>query len=167
MLIEQTFALPDSEIPKAHIEIWETVRQAQYAPYKYLQQFSVKQPPHLYQLDVAARAVITSRLPSESGAQTPEPDFSIFTHRLGHGIGLQGHESPFLVQGSQGAPLAEPGQTFSLEPGVYLPKGGVEKRKGIDGLGVRHEDCFVIRATEDGMLDMEWFSGPVRGWGDV
>ncbi len=41
-----------------------------------------------------------------------------FLHRVGHGIGLDGHEDPYLVAGNR-TPL-EPGMTFSIEPGVYL-----------------------------------------------
>jgi Xaa-Pro dipeptidase len=42
-----------------------------------------------------------------------------FMHRTGHGIGMQGHEAPFIVQGNT-TPL-EPGECFSIEPGIYLP----------------------------------------------
>ena len=41
-----------------------------------------------------------------------------FIHRTGHGIGLEGHEEPYLVAGST-EPLA-PGMAFSVEPGIYL-----------------------------------------------
>ena len=41
-----------------------------------------------------------------------------FFHRTGHGIGLEGHEEPYLVAGST-EPLA-PGMAFSVEPGIYL-----------------------------------------------
>jgi len=41
-----------------------------------------------------------------------------FLHRTGHGIGLDGHEDPYLVAGNP-LPL-EPGMAFSIEPGVYL-----------------------------------------------
>jgi Xaa-Pro aminopeptidase len=41
-----------------------------------------------------------------------------FFHRTGHGIGLEGHEEPYLVAGSA-EPLA-PGMAFSVEPGIYL-----------------------------------------------
>ncbi len=42
-----------------------------------------------------------------------------FTHRLGHGIGLEGHEHPYLVRGN---PIRlEPGMTMSNEPGIYIP----------------------------------------------
>jgi Xaa-Pro aminopeptidase len=41
-----------------------------------------------------------------------------FIHRLGHGIGLEGHEEPYLIAGNE-EPLA-PGMAFSIEPGIYL-----------------------------------------------
>ena len=41
-----------------------------------------------------------------------------FFHRTGHGIGLEGHEDPYLVSGNT-EPLAE-GMAFSVEPGIYL-----------------------------------------------
>jgi Xaa-Pro aminopeptidase len=59
-----------------------------------------------------------------------------FIHRLGHGIGLDVHEAPYLVAGSD-APL-EPGVAFSVEPGVYLTGLG----------GVRIEDIVVM--NDDG-----------------
>jgi Xaa-Pro aminopeptidase len=61
-----------------------------------------------------------------------------FIHRLGHGIGLEGHEPPYLVEG-ESATLA-PGHAFSIEPGIYLP----------GEFGVRIEDIAVIEA--DGEL---------------
>ncbi len=42
-----------------------------------------------------------------------------FTHRIGHGIGLEVHEDPYMVAGNA-TPLA-PGMAFSVEPGIYLP----------------------------------------------
>jgi Xaa-Pro aminopeptidase len=42
-----------------------------------------------------------------------------FFHRTGHGIGLEGHEEPYIVAGNR-LPLAE-GMAFSVEPGIYLP----------------------------------------------
>ena len=47
------------------------------------------------------------------------PDYKFFSHRVGHGIGMDGHEWPYLVRGNT-LPLA-PGMTFSDEPGVYIP----------------------------------------------
>jgi Xaa-Pro aminopeptidase len=60
------------------------------------------------QIDATARSVI-----SDAGYA----DF--FTHRLGHGIGLEVHEDPYVVAGNS-TPL-KPGTAFSVEPGVYLP----------------------------------------------
>jgi Xaa-Pro aminopeptidase len=59
-----------------------------------------------------------------------------FIHRTGHGIGLEVHELPNIVAGSD-EPLA-PGTTFTVEPGIYIP----------GKLGVRIEDDVVI--TPDG-----------------
>lgn len=64
------------------------------------------------------------------------PGFEYFTHRLGHGIGLEGHEWPYLVGNSR--IVLEPGMTFSDEPGIYQ----------YGKFGVRLEDIIVI--TESG-----------------
>ncbi|KPK86470.1 MAG: hypothetical protein AMS27_04990 [Bacteroides sp. SM23_62_1] len=64
------------------------------------------------------------------------PGYKYFVHRLGHGIGLEGHEYPYLVEGND--LLLQPGMTFSNEPGIYI----------YDEFGIRIEDCFVV--TEDG-----------------
>jgi len=79
-------------------------------------------------VDDAARKVVT-----DAGYG---PDYKYFTHRLGHGIGLDGHEHPYLVRGSK--TVLEPGMTFSNEPGVYVP----------GEFGMRCEDDMVI--TTDG-----------------
>lgn len=64
-----------------------------------------------------------------------------FIHRLGHGIGLEAHEEPYLVTGNA-EPLA-PGHAFSIEPGVYL-----EGR-----FGVRIEDIVVCMADGPDVLN--------------
>jgi Xaa-Pro dipeptidase len=79
-------------------------------------------------VDTAARKVI-----DDAGFG---PGYAHFTHRVGHGIGMDGHEWPYLVKGN--AQLLEAGMTFSDEPGVYL-RGE---------FGVRLEDDMYI--TEDG-----------------
>ena len=64
------------------------------------------------------------------------PGYKYLTHRLGHGIGMDGHEWPYLVGGNS-TPLA-PGMCFSDEPGIYLP----------GEFGIRLEDDWYV--TEDG-----------------
>ncbi|MBA3431513.1 MAG: aminopeptidase P family protein [Actinobacteria bacterium] len=59
-----------------------------------------------------------------------------FIHRTGHGIGLETHEHPYLVEGND--EILEPGMCFSIEPGIYLP----------GRFGVRIEDIVVM--TESG-----------------
>jgi Xaa-Pro dipeptidase len=61
-------------------------------------------------VDAAARQVIT-----QAGYG---PGYKYFTHRVGHGMGMDGHESPYLVKGNP-LPL-EPDMTFSDEPGIYI-----------------------------------------------
>jgi Xaa-Pro dipeptidase len=61
-----------------------------------------------------------------------------FMHRLGHGIGLDAHEQPYLVEGN--AQVIEAGMAFSIEPGVYIP----------DRWGMRIEDIVV---AVDGGVD--------------
>lgn len=61
---------------------------------------------------------------------------AFFTHRLGHGLGMDGHEEPYLVKGNR-VPLVA-GNVCTLEPGVYLP----------GKLGIRIEDDAA--ATVDG-----------------
>lgn len=61
-----------------------------------------------------------------------------FIHRLGHGIGVEEHEDPYLVSGN--GHLLEPGNAFSIEPGFYIP----------GRWGARLEDIVV--ATAEGPL---------------
>ncbi len=73
-----------------------------------------------------------------------------FIHRLGHGIGLEAHEEPYLVAGND-EPLA-PGVAFSIEPGIYLEgQFGVRiedivvcTERGPDVLNVAPRDLLVV-----------------------
>jgi len=70
----------------------------------------------LESIDAAARQVV-----AEAGYG---PGFKYFSHRLGHGIGMEGHEWPYLVKnnmfGWNTALAAQRGMTFSNEPGIYI-----------------------------------------------
>lgn len=85
-------------------------------------------------IDAAARKVVT-----DAGYG---PGFKYFSHRLGHGMGMEGHEWPYLVKnnmfGWEKALTAQPGMVFSDEPGIYI-RGE---------FGVRLEDDMYI--TPDG-----------------
>ena len=75
-------------------------------------------------VDAAARKVIV-----DAGFG---PDYKYFSHRVGHGMGMDGHEWPYLVKGNA-LPL-EAGMVFSDEPGIYIP----------GEFGIRLEDDMVI-----------------------
>lgn len=59
-----------------------------------------------------------------------------FTHRLGHGLGMDGHESPYLVQGN--SKTLVPGNVETVEPGIYLP----------GEFGVRIEDDYAVTESD-------------------
>ena len=115
-------------------QVWDLVRRAQEAAFR-----AARPGASCEAVDAAARRVI-----EEGGFG---PDYRAFTHRLGHGIGLDGHEHPYMVRGNT-LPL-RPGMTFTDEPGIYL----------YGEMGVRHEDVVCI--TEDGAEGMtKWTGGP-------
>ena len=57
-----------------------------------------------------------------------------FTHRTGHGLGMEAHEDPYMF--GENTLILQPGMTFTVEPGIYLPGRG----------GVRIEDNVVVTA---------------------
>jgi len=102
--------------------MWNTVRAAQQAA---LNAIILGQP--MESIDKAARDVVTAAGYGEG--------FETFTHRLGHGIGLQGHEEIYAVGGNT-FPIT-PGMCFSVEPGIYIMGQG----------GVRIEDIVCVTST--------------------
>ncbi|MHB8765766.1 MAG: M24 family metallopeptidase [Deferrisomatales bacterium] len=105
---------PGAEYRRVH----QVVRQAQQAGLD-----AVRPGASAQDVDRACRRVI-----AEAGYGP------FFVHRTGHGIGLEGHEHPYLVEGND--LVLEEGMTFSVEPGVYLP----------GRFGVRIEDVAVVTA---------------------
>jgi len=83
-------------------------------------------------VDDAARKVI-----SDAGFG---PGYKYFSHRLGHGIGMDGHESPYLVHGNH--TILKSGMTFSNEPGIYV----------VGDYGMRCEDDMVIAESGEAQL---------------
>lgn len=68
------------------------------------------------------------------------PDYKYFSHRLGHGIGMDGHEWPYLVRGNR--TILQARMTFSNEPGIYVP----------GEYGLRCEDDMVIAESGEAHL---------------
>lgn len=99
--------------------VFDLVHKAQESAMK-----AVKPGVTCESIDAAARKVI------EDGGFGP--GYKYFAHRLGHGIGMEGHEYPYLVKGND--LKMQPGMTFSNEPGIYI----------YGEFGVRIEDCFVV-----------------------
>jgi Xaa-Pro dipeptidase len=119
--VTRTFVLgkPSDKMKK----VFDIVHQAQTAAVK-----TARPGLECQAVDAAARKVIT-----DAGYG---PDYKYFTHRVGHGIGMDGHEWPYLVRGNIASLAAN--MTFSDEPGIYI-RGE---------FGIRLEDDMHI--TEDG-----------------
>lgn len=115
--ISRTFVLgkPTDKMRK----VFDVVRQAQDAALR-----AARPGLPCEAVDAAARKVV-----DDAGYG---PAYACFSHRLGHGMGMDGHEWPYLVKGNT-LPLA-PGMTFSNEPGVYI-RGE---------FGIRCEDDMLI-----------------------
>lgn len=109
------------EPPPGFERAYEVVREAQSAACE-----AVRPGVAAQEIDRIARRIIDD---AGLGAR--------FIHRTGHGIGLEVHEPPYIVEGNDW--LLEPGTTFSVEPGVYLE----------GEFGVRIED--IVAVTEDGV----------------
>jgi Xaa-Pro dipeptidase len=108
-------------------KVFEIVHEAQSAALK-----AAKPGVPLENIDAAGRKVVV-----DAGYG---PGYKYFTHRLGHGMGMDGHEWPYLVKnnmfGYENALTLQPGMVFSDEPGIYI-RGE---------FGVRLEDDMHITA---------------------
>ena len=117
--LTRTFAI--GEATPQQIEIYDIVHQANQAA------FSVAKPGITAgEVDKAARDVIEIAGFGE-----------YFTHRTGHGLGMQSHEPPYMRMGND--VVLEPGMVFTIEPGIYIPEKD----------GVRIEDDVIV--TENGI----------------
>ncbi len=104
-------------------QVFDIVHQAQSAALK-----AARAGVTCESIDAAARKVVV-----DAGYG---PDYKYFTHRVGHGMGMDIHEWPYLVHGN--TMQLEPNMVFSDEPGIYIP----------GEFGIRLEDDMHI--TENG-----------------
>lgn len=122
------------EPPADFAAYYEVLRRAQDAACE-----AVRPGVSCESIDAAARDII---------AEAGYGDY--FIHRTGHGIGVEGHEDPYIVSGN-GEPL-EPGFAFSVEPGIYLPGAHgariedivVCTESGADRLNVTTRDLVIV-----------------------
>ncbi|MBU1227490.1 MAG: Xaa-Pro peptidase family protein [Actinobacteria bacterium] len=104
----------------AYVAAYEVLREAQAAAVD-----AVRPGIAAQDIDRTAREVITAAGYGEH-----------FIHRTGHGIGIEVHEEPYIIEGNQR--ILKPGMAFSVEPGIYVP----------GQFGMRIEDIVVV--TGDG-----------------
>ncbi|MEI3606350.1 Xaa-Pro peptidase family protein [Pseudogracilibacillus sp. SE30717A] len=112
--LTRTFIVGEGSLEQ--MNIYETVCRANE---KAIDTIEVGKP--LKEIDLAAREYINAKHYGE-----------YFTHRIGHGLGLDVHEQPSIHSGNE--TLIEPGMLFTVEPGIYVPEVG----------GVRIEDNVYI-----------------------
>lgn len=122
----RTFVL--GKVPEGYREVYETVRKAQETGISY-----AKPGMPAGDIDIEVRDTIEKAGYGE-----------YFTHRTGHGIGLETHEPPY-INGSNRVPLVPP-VTFTVEPGIYI----------LGKYGVRIED--VVLLDKDGARPLNGFT---------
>jgi Xaa-Pro aminopeptidase len=106
------------EEPEGYAEVHAIVEKAVQAALK-----AARPGVKAKEVDAAARSVIT-----EAGYGP------YFVHRTGHGMGIDGHEPPYITATSE--TVLKEGMVFSIEPGIYLP----------GRFGIRLEDIVILRA---------------------
>lgn len=128
--ISRTFVF--GEPSKRQREVWQTVRQGQQVAFE-----QAKLGVQAGSVDDAVRKLYQTK---GFGPGYKLPGLS---HRTGHGIGMEGHESVNFVHGE--TEILKPGMCFSNEPGIYIQ----------GEFGVRIEDCIYM--TKNGP---QWFTMP-------
>lgn len=118
--VERTFFL--GRVPEQALRPFETVMKARTLAYELVKPGAV-----LEEIDRKVRQVLI-----DAGYE------SRILHRTGHGLGITGHEAPYLALGDSRMVL--PGMLISIEPGLYIPGQG----------GYRHSDTVLV--TETGCL---------------
>ena len=113
----------DAEPTEHQSKVWHAVLAAQRVAYD-----TIAPGVRAGEVDLAARRYLEDVGLTEG--------YSTFSHRLGHGIGMEGHEDPYFDSGSD--VLLAPGMTLSDEPGIYL----------YGEFGIRIED--IVAVTEGG-----------------
>ncbi len=106
------------EVPEGYAEVHDVVERAVQAALAAARPGVVAK-----EVDAAARAVI-----SDAGYG------EYFVHRTGHGLGMEGHEQPYITATSE--TVLDEGMVFSIEPGIYIPGRS----------GIRLEDIVILRA---------------------
>lgn len=109
------------------------------APQEFLQAYSVLEEAFDAACDAARPGITAGDLDAAARNVIERAGYGeYFTHRLGHGIGLSGHEQPFIIAGSD--VVLRENMVFSIEPGIYKP----------GQWGMRIED--IVRLTADGVV---------------
>ncbi|KAI1152427.1 Creatinase/aminopeptidase [Nemania diffusa] len=128
--VTRTMLPPGGVASDELMAVWQTVRRSQTAAFE-------KMRPN----ETCRDADAASRVPVEEAGYGP-----YYTHRLGHGLGLETHEHPYL-NGANGEKLRA-GVVVTNEPGIYVTNEQATRLGKSNGFGFRLEDPILV--TEDG-----------------
>ncbi|KAI1176046.1 Creatinase/aminopeptidase [Nemania sp. FL0916] len=128
--VTRTFLPRGGTVSDELMDLWDTVRRSQTAGFE-----------KMFPNETCSAADAASRVPVE------EKGFAEFyTHRLGHGLGLEGHEHPYL-NGANHEKLSA-GVVVTNEPGIYVTDEQAKQLGKSTGFGIRLEDPILV--TEKG-----------------